>query len=212
MNLTFRLKSLFQRVHGILQELSLVLILILNVLIDFAVLLLLILDKPEQTLVHSDLKLLVIIGELHDLVHCILEVVDDRVIVAKHVPILLNVLLNDPLPHPQILHHEPQTGINRVVLLQLFVHRPGSIAQAGNFELLGRDVLAQIPNFLIQHKLELLQLLGLFLQSQYIPLSLVNDLVLPVNFCLFIEAFTFQLFDILLLFVQLLAFVHNQPI
>ena len=112
MNLAFRLKSLFQRVHGVLQELPLVLILVLNVLIDLAVLLLLILDKPEQALVHSDLELLVIISELHDLVHCILEVVDDRVVVAKHVPILLYMLLNDPLSHPQILHHEPQTGVN----------------------------------------------------------------------------------------------------
>ena len=112
MNLAFRLKALFQRVHGVLQELPLVLILILNVLVDLPVLLLLIIDEPEQTLIHSDLKLLVIIGELHNLIHCILEIVDHCVVIAEHITILLNVLLNYPLSHPQILHHETQTSIH----------------------------------------------------------------------------------------------------
>ena len=54
-NLPFDLESFFQRVHGVLQELALILILLLNVGIYVSMLGLLVFDKVEETLVNRNL-------------------------------------------------------------------------------------------------------------------------------------------------------------
>ena len=140
--------------HGILQELLLVLVLILNVLVDLTVLLLFILNEIEKTLVNGNFELLMFISILHNLIDSILEVVDDLVVVSEDVSIRLNMLLNNTLTHSQILNHEAETRVDGIVLLQLFVHRPCSVPQARDFELLGCDILSQVSDLLIQDKFE----------------------------------------------------------
>ena len=54
-NLSFDLKSLLQRVHGVLQELALVFVLLLDVGVYVSILRLLILDEVEETLIDRDL-------------------------------------------------------------------------------------------------------------------------------------------------------------
>ena len=141
--------------HGILQELLLVLVLILDVLVDLTILFLFILNEIEKTLVNGNFELLVIISILDNLIDSILEVVDDLVVVSEDVSICFNMLLNNTLTHSQILDHEAETCIDGVVLLQLFVHGPCTVPQARNFELLGCNILSQVSDLLIQDKFEL---------------------------------------------------------
>ena len=82
MDLTFSFKPLFEREHGVFKEFLLVLVLVLNVLIDFTVFFLLILDEFVQTLIYSHFQLLVIVSILDNLVDCVFEVVDYRVVVS----------------------------------------------------------------------------------------------------------------------------------
>ena len=178
-----------------------VLILILDVLVDLTILLLLIFDEIEETLVHGNFELLVVVSVLNDLIDSIFEVVDDRFIVPLDNSILLNEVLDEALAHSQVFHHEAKTSIHRVVLLKLLIHRFCSFSQALDLELLRRNVLSQVPNLLIEHKLELFQLLSLLLQVQYILFPLMNDFIFPVNLCFLIQALAIQLLDIFVLLV-----------
>ena len=153
-----------------------------------------------------------IVSVLNDLIDSIFEVVDDRVIVPLDNSILLDEVLDETLTHSQVFHHEAKTCIHRVVLLKFLIHRACSFSQALDLELLRRNVLSQVSNLLIEHKLELFQLLGLLLQVQYILFPLMNDLIFPVNLCFLIQALAIQLLDIIVLLVQLRASVHNQAI
>ena len=89
-DLPFDIKSLLQRLHGVLQELALVFILLLDVGVYVTVLRFLVFDKTEETLIDCDFKLLVVISVLHDLVDCVLKVVDVRLIVPNDVSVRLN--------------------------------------------------------------------------------------------------------------------------
>lgn len=62
-----------------------ILVLLLDVGVDVAVLLLLILDEIEERLVDGDLELLMVISVLNDLVDRVLKVVDDSIVVADDV-------------------------------------------------------------------------------------------------------------------------------
>ena len=187
-------------------------VLILDVLVDLTIFLLLIFDECKETLVHSNFELLVIVSVLNNLIDRVFEVVDDRVIVPLDNSILLDEILDEALAHSQVFYHETKTSIHRVVLLKLLVHRACSLSQALDLELFRRNVLSQVSNLLIEHKLELFQLLGLLLQVQYILFPLMNDLIFPVDLRFFIQALAIQLLDIVILFVQLRTSVHNQAI
>ena len=76
--------------NRIIQEFSLVVILLLDVWIDFTILCFLILYKIEKTLVDSNLQLLMIICVLDYLVDGIFEVVNGRVIVPNDVSVRLD--------------------------------------------------------------------------------------------------------------------------
>lgn len=121
-DLAFDLEALLKRRHRVLQELPLVLVLLRDVGVDVPVLGLLVLDEVEEALVHSDLQLLVVVSVLDYLVDCVLEVVDDGVVVADDVPVSLNALLNETLAHAKVLNHEAETGIDSIEVPQSPVH------------------------------------------------------------------------------------------
>ena len=121
-DLTFDLEALLKRRHRVLQELPLVLVLLGDVGVDVPILGLLVLDEVEEALVHSDLQLLVVVSVLDYLVDCVLEVVDDGVVVADDVPVSLNALLNETLAHAKVLNHEAETGIDSIEVPQSLVH------------------------------------------------------------------------------------------
>ena len=122
MDLAFNFEALLKRRHRVLQELPLVLVLLGDVGVDVSILGLLVLDEVEEALVHGDLQLLVIVSVLDNLVHSVLEVVDDGVIVADYVPVCLNSLLNETLAHAKVLNHEAETGIDSIEVPQSLVH------------------------------------------------------------------------------------------
>ena len=98
-DLALDLEALLKRLHRVLQELPLVLVFLRDVGADVSALGLLVLDEVKETLVYSNLQLLVVVRVLDHLVDCVLEVVDDRFVVADYVPVCLNALLNETLAH-----------------------------------------------------------------------------------------------------------------
>lgn len=144
-----------------------------------------------------------VICVLDHLVDGIFEVADDRVIVADDVTVGLDLLLDETLAHTQVLDHEAETGVHRVVLLQLLVHRSSAVSQVNDLELLGGNVLPQVSDLLIEHKLELFQLLRLLLEMQDVLFSLVDDVVLDVNLGLFLRPLLVELLLVFLLLVKL---------
>ena len=121
MDLALDFKTLLERVHGILEELLLVLVFLLNVRVHVAVLCLLVGDEAEETLVDGDLQLLMVVRVLHNLVDCVFEIVNECVVVADDVAIRRNGLCNKGLSDTKVLDHEAEGGIHGVVLVQLLV-------------------------------------------------------------------------------------------
>lgn len=125
-DLALNLKALLEGVHGVLEELALVFILLFDVRVDVAILGLLIFHEVEKTLVDGDFQLLMIIRILHHLVNSVLEVVDDCVVVADDVAVRFDGFLNETLADAKIFDHEAETGVDLVVLLEALVHRTGA--------------------------------------------------------------------------------------
>ena len=90
--------------------------------VDVSILGFLVLDEIEEALVHSDLQLLVVVSVLDYLIDCVLEVVDDGVVVADYVSVRLNALLNETLAHAKVLNHEAETRIDSIEVPQSLVH------------------------------------------------------------------------------------------
>ena len=111
-NLAFDLEAFLERVHRILEELLLVLVLLLDARVDVAVLRLLVLNKAKQALVHRNLQLLVIVRVLDYLVDSVLEVVDVCVVVADDVSVRRDSLRNQRLSYAQVLDHEAERGVD----------------------------------------------------------------------------------------------------
>ena len=141
-DLIFDFDSLLQRVHGVLEELALVFVLLLDVRVNLTVLRLLVLDEVEETSVDGNLQLLVIIGVLDDLVDGVFELVDVVVVVPDDVAVRLDRLLDDTLSQPEIFNHVAKAGIHIVESPQSLVHLSGLVPQICNLELFGSDVLS----------------------------------------------------------------------
>lgn len=107
-DLAFDLEAFLERLHGVIEEFALVLILLLDVGVDVAILRLLILNELVKGLVYGNLQLRVIVSVLDYLVDGIFEVADNRVVVANNVTVRFNLLLDETLAHTQVLHHETE--------------------------------------------------------------------------------------------------------
>ena len=163
-NLTFNFETLLERVHGVLQELLLVLILLLDVRVHIAILCALVLNESVQTLVEFGLELSMVISVLDYLVHSVLEVIDIGLVIANLVSVGRNRLGNQSLSYTEVLDHETKRGVDRIVLIQLLVERTSSVPETGNLKFFRCYVLPEIANLFIEHELELFQLLSLLLQ------------------------------------------------
>ncbi len=85
MDLTLNLETLFKRMHRVLQILFLVFILLLNVLVDILITSLLVFDESVEQLIDSHFQLLMIIDARDYLEYCILEILDNLVVVSDNV-------------------------------------------------------------------------------------------------------------------------------
>ena len=63
-----------------------------------------------------------IISVLHDLVDCVFEVVDVRLVVPDDISVRLNGLLDDTLSQSEVLDHVTETSIDIVIFRQSLVH------------------------------------------------------------------------------------------
>ena len=112
MDLTFNLKALFERVHRVLKELLLVLVLLLDVWIDVTVACFLVFDETVKTLIDSHFQLSVVICILDHLVDSVLEVIDNRVVVLNDVTVGLYCLLDKTLADSEVLNHKAKTRVH----------------------------------------------------------------------------------------------------
>ena len=87
--------------------------------------------------------------------------------------------------------------------LQLLVHFLGFLLQPRNLHLSGRNVALQLLDLVVQHKLELLQLLGLLLELVDAPFFLTNLRVLQFDLLGLLVDFIVQLVNSVLLLVKL---------
>ena len=63
-----------------------------------------------------------IISVLHDLVDCVFEVVDVRLVVPDDISVRLNGLLDDTLSQSEVLDHVTETSIDIIIFRQSLVH------------------------------------------------------------------------------------------
>ena len=94
-----------------------VLILLLDVRVNVSVLCLLMFDKIEETLVDSDLELLMVICVLDHLVDGILHIVDKGIVVADDVTIGCDCFGDESLADAQVFNHYTKVGVDGIVLL-----------------------------------------------------------------------------------------------
>ena len=92
--------------------------------------------------------------------------------------------MDHDLSDPEVLHHEAQASIHRVIPLQPLVHLNGLLPQVVYLEISRRDISPLILDLFVQNKLKLLQLLRLLLQMKDITLQLMNVLVFLVDLSL----------------------------
>ena len=91
-------------------------------MVDVLVACLLVFDESVEALVYCRLQLVLVIDELDDLVACIFEVLNNHIVVTDDVTAHADRVEDLRLAHAQVLHHEAQTRIHLVVLLQPLVH------------------------------------------------------------------------------------------
>ena len=133
-----------------------VFILQLDVLVDVLVSSLLVLDERVQALVHGHLKISVVVNVLYDIMNGVFEAFNDALVVSDNVTVRADSVHDQSLAHSQVLDDEAQAGIDLVILLEPLVHGLGALSQILNLELLRGDIPAQVLDFLVEHKLELL--------------------------------------------------------
>ena len=63
-----------------------------------------------------------IISVLHDLVDCVFEVVDVRLVVPDDISVCLNGLLDYTLSQSEVLDHVTETSIDIIIFRQSLVH------------------------------------------------------------------------------------------
>ncbi len=148
-DLTFNLETLFERVHRVLQILFLVFVLLLNVLVDILIASLLVFDESVEQFIDSHFQLLVIIDARDHLEYCILEILDNLVVVSDNVRICSNSFEDARLSDAQVFHHEAKACIHFVILLQSLVHGFCPIAQILDLLFFRCNITSQVLNLFI---------------------------------------------------------------
>ena len=175
------LEAFLEGVDGVLEVAFLVLVLLLDVGVDLDVLDFLVLHVGVQVLVDRPLQLVEVVDELHRPVHGVCEALYEDVVRSDLRPVLLNQLLHVLLPRPQIVNDVAEVGIDLVVVLEVLVHLVGLLLEAGDLHLAGRDVALELLDLVVEHELELLELLRLLLQLVELLLSVTDQLVLGAD-------------------------------
>jgi hypothetical protein len=132
-NLLLFLESLLKTSLGILEISSLVLVLLLDIWINFNVLHLLILDIRIEIFVDSPLELVKVVNVLNNPVDGILEALNKVIVLSNLGFVLLDEFSHVLLSGSEIVNNVTQVGVNLVVVLQVPVHVVGLFLQLGDF-------------------------------------------------------------------------------
>jgi hypothetical protein len=156
-------QSLFQRVLGVIEVAFLVLVLLLDIWINFDVLHLLVLDEVVKVLINHSLQLIEVINVLSDPVNSVLEALDFNIISSNLCSVFLDQLLHVLLTSSQVINNITKICVNLVKLSQVFVHVVGLFLQSSDLHSSWGNVSLELLDFVIKYELELLKLLSLLL-------------------------------------------------
>jgi len=165
MDLLLFLKSLLKRVLGVVQVPLLILVLLLDIRINFSILHWLRSDVRVKVLIDNSLQLIEVIDVLDNPVNGILEALDENVVGSNLCSVLFDQILHVLLSGSELIHNITKIGIDLVVMSQVLVHVVGLLLQSGDLHASWGDVSLQLFDFVIKHELELLELLSLLFQS-----------------------------------------------
>ena len=179
-DLLLLVKSLLQRVLGVVQVSLLVLVLLLDIWIDFNVLHLLVLNEEVEVLIDNPLQLIKVIDVLSYPIDGILEALDLDLVPSNLGSVLLDQLLHVLLSSSQVIHDVTQVSVDLVELSQVLVHVIRFFFQTSDFHATGSDVSLKFFDLVVQHELELLELLG-FLFEGVDLLFFVTDHVVSLD-------------------------------
>jgi hypothetical protein len=132
-NLLLFLESLLKTSLRIFKISSLILILLLDIWINFDILHLLVLDIRIEVLVDSPFKLVKVINILNNPVNGILEALNEVIILSNLGFVFLNEFSHMLLSGSEIINNVTQISINFVVMLQVSVHIVGLFLQLSDF-------------------------------------------------------------------------------
>jgi hypothetical protein len=107
----------------------------------------------------------------------------------------------------EIIHNVPKVSINLVVMLQVFVHLICLLLESSDLHFPGRDISLQLLDLIVEHELELFELLSLLLELIDLFLLISDRVILILNLGCVPSNFLSQLGSCVGLSVQLLILV-----
>ena len=115
MDLLLFLKSLLKRVLGVVQVPLLILVLLLNIRINFSILHWLRSDVRVKVLIDNSLQLVEVIDVLDNPVNGILEALDEDIVGSNLCSVLFDQILHVLLSGSELIHNITKIGIDLVV-------------------------------------------------------------------------------------------------
>jgi len=119
---------------------------------------------------------------LENPVHIVLTFADEDLVFANYCARCLNALLHVLLLSAQVVHKIAQVRICAVEPLEVVVHLVGLLLELEDLVLPRRYVSLEVCDLVVQHELEFLQLLRLFLERVDLLFAGSNLLVFFCNF------------------------------
>jgi hypothetical protein len=98
------------------------------------------------------------------LIDIILELLLVGLLLVQFLAKVLDLVGKALLSHSEIINNQCQVQVHSIEVLQLLTHLVCLLIQGLNLELSWTDISLQLLDLIIEHKLELLQLLGLLLE------------------------------------------------
>jgi hypothetical protein len=98
------------------------------------------------------------------LIDIVLELLLVGLLLVQFLAKVLDLVGKTLLSHSEIINNQCQVQVHSIEVLQLLTHLVCLLIQGLNLELSWTDISLQLLDLIIEHKLELLQLLGLLLE------------------------------------------------
>ena len=124
----------------------------------------------------------------------------------------LDDLLEGLLSGSEVVDHETKGCVQIVVVVQLLVHGVGSLSERHDLHFTWSDVSAELFDLIVEHELELFELLGLLLQVKDRFLLEGNFIVLIMDLLMVFKRFEMLSLGFLLLVLELHLFVFDLPV